>query len=111
MRPGVEAAELGEHMGRRFGALKRKVKRIGDVRGQGLVYGIEMVEDRRTKEPAKALTKRIVHEAYLRGLCLIAPIGMFGNVVRIAPPLVISRQQIDEGIDLLEQAMLAATAE
>ncbi|MGQ9730605.1 MAG: aspartate aminotransferase family protein [Candidatus Zipacnadales bacterium] len=104
------AAELGEQMGKRFRALQRKVKQIGDVRGQGLVYGIEMVEDRKTKAPAPALTKRIVHEAYLRGLCLIAPIGMYGNVIRIAPPLVITKEQMEEGMDLLEQAMLAAIA-
>jgi len=103
------AAALGERMAERFAKMKRKVKQIGDVRGQGLVFGIEIVSDRRTKLPAKALTKRIVHQAYLRGLCLIAPIGMYGNVIRIAPPLVITAEQMEEGMDILEEAMRAAT--
>ena len=102
------AAALGERMAERFAKMQRKIKQIGDVRGQGLVFGIEMVSDRRTKEPAKALTKRIIYEAYLRGLCLIAPIGMYGNVIRIAPPLVITAEQMEEGMDILEAAMKAA---
>ena len=102
------AARLGKQMAERFDKLQRKIKQIGDVRGQGLVFGIEMVEDRRSKAPAKDLCKRIVHEAYLRGLCLIAPIGMFGNVIRIAPPLIMTEQQMMEGMDILEAAMKAA---
>jgi 4-aminobutyrate aminotransferase len=102
------AADLGAQMGERFARMQKRIKPIGDVRGQGLVFGIEMVEDRKSKAPAKALTKRIVREAYLRGLCLIAPIGMYGNVIRLAPPLVITETQLHEGLDILEAAMKAA---
>jgi 4-aminobutyrate aminotransferase len=102
------AADLGAQMGERFAKMQKRIRQIGDVRGQGLVFGIEMVADRKTKAPDKALTKRIVHEAYLRGLCLIAPIGMYGNVIRIAPPLVITAEQMHEGLDVLEAAMKAA---
>ena len=56
----------------------------------------------------KAMTKQVILEAYQRGLCLIAPIGMYGNVIRIAPPLVISEDQMHEGLDILEAAMKAA---
>ena len=52
----------------------------------------------------------VLVEAYQRGLCLIAPIGMFGNVIRIAPPLVIEEAQMHEGLDILDEAMKAATA-
>ena len=104
------AAALGKQMGDRFAQMMKRIKAIGDVRGQGLVYGIELVVDRKKKTPAKALTKRVILEAYQRGLCLIAPIGMFGNVIRIAPPLVITEAQMHEGLDILEAAMKAAVA-
>lgn len=104
------AAELGVQMAERFAKMQKIIRQIGDVRGQGLVFGIEMVEDRKTKAPARELTKRVVYEAYLRGLCLIAPIGMYGNVIRIAPPLVITAEQMHEGLDILEAAMKAAVA-
>jgi 4-aminobutyrate aminotransferase len=102
------ADELGRLMGERLAKMQRKIKQIGDVRGQGLVFGIELVTDRKTKEPAKAFTQRVVREAYQRGLCLIAPIGMYGNVIRIAPPLVITAEEMEEGLDILEAAMKAA---
>ena len=68
------------------------------------------VSDRRKKTPDKELTKRIVDEAFQRGLCLIAPIGLYGNVIRIAPPLVMTEAQLNEGLDILEAAMKAAVS-
>ena len=104
------AAKLGKQIDARFEKMCKSIKQIGDVRGQGLVYGIEMVSDRRKKTPDKELTKRIVNEAFQRGLCLIAPIGLYGNVIRIAPPLVMTEAQLAEGLDILEAAMKAAVA-
>jgi len=101
------AAKLGKQIDARFESMCKRHKAIGDVRGQGLVYGIEMVSDRRKKTPDKELTKRVVWEAYQRGLCLIAPIGLYGNVIRIAPPLVITEAQLDEGLDIFEEALAA----
>jgi len=64
------------------------------------------VHDKKTKEPAADLTKKIVNECYQRGLVLIAPIGFYGNVIRIAPPLIISQELADKGIDIMEGIML-----
>ncbi len=104
------SARVGAVMMTRLQQMVEDLEQFGDVRGQGLVLGIEIVEDKKSKTPAKELTRRIVHEAYRRGLCLIAPIGMYGNVIRVAPPLVITEAQAQEGLDILEAAARAAIA-
>ena len=106
----ANAARLGPIMGARLAETQAKYPQLGDVRGQGLVFGVELVESPTTKEPAPGLAKAIVYQAYLRGLCLIAPIGMYGSVLRIAPPLVISEAQMLEGLDILEKAVGAGLA-
>ncbi|MBC7286775.1 MAG: aspartate aminotransferase family protein [Armatimonadetes bacterium] len=102
------AARMGEIMRGRFEEMKQAVEQLGDVRGMGLVWGLEIVEDKKSKEPAPELSKAIVHEAFRRGLIMIAPIGMFGNVLRVAPPLVINEQQVQESLDIFEAALRAA---
>ncbi len=102
------AARMGELFGQRFEEMKKQVEQLGDVRGMGLVWGLEIVEDKKSKEPAPELAKAIVHEAFKRGLVMIAPIGMFGNVLRVAPPLVINEQQAQESLDIFEAALKAA---
>ena len=102
------AARMGEIMRGRFEEMKQAVEQLGDVRGMGLVWGLEIVEDKKSKEPAPELAKAIVHEAFHRGLMMIAPIGMFGNVLRVAPPLVISEEQVQESLDIFEAALRAA---
>jgi len=82
--------------------------RLGDVRGMGLVWGLEMVEDRASKTPCPAAATRVVAEAFRRGLALIAPIGLYGNVVRIAPPLTITREALAVGIEVLAEAVSMA---
>ncbi|HID07848.1 MAG TPA: aminotransferase class III-fold pyridoxal phosphate-dependent enzyme [Armatimonadetes bacterium] len=66
---------------------------------------MEIVTDKASKTPAPELTKRIIERAFHRGLLLIAPIGMFGNVIRIAPPLVISEELADEGVRILSEVI------
>jgi len=88
--------------------LQKKSRVIGDVRGMGLAIGLEIVADKATKTPAPKLTAEIVRGAYERGLLLIAPIGFYGNVIRIAPPLVIPEELAMKGCDIIEQAVLAA---
>lgn len=104
------AARMGELFGARFADLAERVEQVGDARGMGLVWGIEMVEDKKSKKPAPELAKAVVREAYHRGLAMIAPIGMFGNVLRVAPPLVIDEAQAHESLDLFEAAVQAAVA-
>jgi len=101
------SARMGELFGARFREMQTRVEQLGDVRGLGLVWGLELVEDRTSKTPAVELCKAVVQEAARRGLMMIAPIGMFGNVLRVAPPLVITQQEANESLDIFE-AVLAA---
>lgn len=77
---------------------------VGDVRGMGLVWGIELVEDKKTKKPAPELVKRLIDECAKNGL-LIGSVGIYGNVIRIAPPLVITEAQAHESIDIMEKSL------
>lgn len=104
------AAAVGDAMLRRFQALQTQFECIGDVRGLGLVFGLEMVKSKDTREPDAEVTRHIIEAAYRRGLLLIAPIGFYSNVVRIAPPLVITEQEALAGVDILAEAIAEATA-
>jgi 4-aminobutyrate aminotransferase-like enzyme len=100
------SAKVGEYMLNGFKEIQKKCKILGDVRGQGLVLGLEIVSDKNTKKPSAELTKKIINECYQKGLVLIAPIGFHGNVIRIAPPLIISQELADKGMDILESVIL-----
>ncbi len=102
------AAKMGTIFQERFEAIQKKHEQLGDIRGMGLVFGLEMVKDAKTKEPDANLTRRIIEEAYQRGLCVIAPIGLFKNVVRVAPPLIITEEQVHESMDIFDAAFEAA---
>ncbi len=104
------SARLGQVMMDAFNQMKDNCEQLGDVRGMGLVLGLEMVEDAQSKAPAKELAHEVIHQAYLRGLACIAPIGMFGNVIRVAPPLVITEEQVNETLDIFEASLKAALA-
>ena len=99
------AARVGETLLGRLLELQRRHECLGDVRGLGLVFGVEIVKARRTREPDPDLTRRIVEAAYRRGLLLIAPIGFYGNVLRLAPPLVITEEEALAGAGLLAGAL------
>ena len=107
-RLSENAAAMGEAMLGRLQALERRFECIGDVRGLGLVFGIEIVKSKAGREPDAELTKRIVDEASRLGLLLIAPIGFYGNVLRLAPPLVITEREAVLGVDLLADAIAQA---
>ena len=81
--------------------LKMKYSFIGDVRGKGLVYGIEFVKDRESKEPASDLAKEIVLKCVEKGL-MVGKLGLHGNVMRVAPPLVITLELIDSAVAILD---------
>jgi len=98
------AMALGRRMEERLCALAERSRVLGDVRGQGLVWGLEIVRDKTTREPAPDLTKAVVEAACRRGLMMIAPIGFYGNVLRIAPPLVIPEELLEKALDILEEA-------
>ena len=93
---------LGAHTMKRLDELKDKYDIIGDVRGKGLMIGVEIVKSKKTKEPL--YVPQIQGLAWRKGLMMITA-GMFGNVFRIAPPIVISKEQLDIGIDIFEEAI------
>ncbi len=93
---------LGAHAMKRLNELKDKYDIIGDVRGKGLMIGVEIVKSKKTKEPL--YVPQIQGLAWRKGLMMITA-GMFGNVFRIAPPIVISQEQLDMGIDIFEEAI------
>ena len=89
-----------------LGQLREKHNIIGDVRGKGLLLGIELVKDRKTKEPAKEECAR-VHE-FTRDLgLLVGKGGLYGNTLRIKPPLCITEADADFMIDVLDSALTA----
>ena len=94
-------AKLGEHMKKRFLEMQKKYEIIGDVRGKGLSIGIDLVKDRETKERHGEAAAKICYRAWERGLLL----SFFsGSVLRIQPPLVISQEQADCAMDILEES-------
>ncbi|MGQ0764294.1 MAG: acetyl ornithine aminotransferase family protein [Gemmatimonadota bacterium] len=86
-------------------ALMERHPVIGDVRGRGLMVGVEFVRDRSTREPHSGLVNRIVQLAFERGLLLL---GAGKSSLRLAPPLVIDAVDVDRGLELLEEVMTAA---
>jgi 4-aminobutyrate aminotransferase-like enzyme len=98
------ALRMGKLMKSRLLEMQEKCPYVGDVRGMGLVMGVELVKDKQTKEPAPDLTRKLIDLAAENGL-LIGSVGIFGNVIRVAPPLVISEAEAHESLDAFEKAL------
>ena len=97
------AHTVGARLREKLEELKSKYPLIGDVRGMGLMQALELVKDRGTKEPAPEATLQVMERARDNGL-LIGKGGLFGNVIRLAPMLNISKSDVDEGVRLLDKA-------
>lgn len=95
------ARKLGEYLKPRLDALQKKYSFLGDVRGRGLVFGLEIVEPGGEKKPSPELCRRIIHGAAERGL-LLGKVGQFGNIIRVAPPLVILPEELNLAIDIFD---------
>ena len=104
-----EAERLGAHLRARLDRIASTHPLIGEVRGLGVMQAIELVRDRASREPAASETAAIVAEARARGL-LLMPAGTYGNVIRFLMPLVMTTQQVDEGLDVLEASIDAVAA-
>jgi 4-aminobutyrate aminotransferase-like enzyme len=98
------ALRMGALMKSRLLEMMEKSPYVGDVRGMGLVMGVELVKDKKTKEPAPDLTRKLIDLAADLGL-LIGSVGVFGNVIRVAPPLVITEAEAHESLDIFEEAV------
>jgi 4-aminobutyrate aminotransferase len=99
----VNADTVGAHFRARLEELQQKHPLIGDVRGKGLMQGLELVKDRATKEPAPQETTQLLERTRENGL-LIGKGGLYGNVVRLSPMLNISKGDVDEAIALLDKS-------
>jgi 4-aminobutyrate aminotransferase/(S)-3-amino-2-methylpropionate transaminase len=75
---------------------------VGDVRGLGGMFGMELVLDKETKAPAPDLAKALTTYCFEKGLMLLAT-GTYGNVIRILSPLVITDEQLDRGLKIIEE--------
>jgi diaminobutyrate-2-oxoglutarate transaminase len=95
--------EIGGLLKRRLSELAEEYDFVGDVRGRGLMLGMELVKDRQSKEPWKDGTHDLQMACLRRGL-IVWKAGRFGNVLRLLPPLVTTKEQIEKGADLLAEA-------
>lgn len=94
---------VGGYFRKRLEELKEKYSLIGDVRGMGMMQALELVRDRQTKEPAVAETAHLMERARANGL-LIGKGGLFGNVIRMAPPMSVAKSDVDEAVRLLDKS-------
>jgi len=99
------AAQMGDYMIEILRQIQAHHPSIGDVRGKGLMIGIEFVKDPQTKEPDARLRDYAVDNSFLRGLLLL---GCGSSTIRFAPPLNVSRSEIDEAMAIFEDALSAS---
>lgn len=105
----ANAAETGAYLREKLNELREKHPIIGDVRGMGLMQALELVQDRDTKEPAAAATLEVM-EAARQNRILVGKGGLYGNVLRVTPPLNISKADVDEFALLLDASFVQCEA-
>src|SRR5262249_10457587 len=98
------AARLGERVAARFASFAARIPCVGDARGLRAMRALELVKDQATKEPDQAKALAVVRKAAELGGLLVTA-GTHGNIVRTLMPLVITDDQLEEGLDVLEQAL------
>jgi 4-aminobutyrate aminotransferase len=98
----ANSQRVGSHMLQRMADWPSKHRIVGDVRGRGLMIGVEIVKDKQTKEYAADLRDRIVELAFERGILFL---GCGPSTVRISPPLIVNQEEADAAIDVLEEAI------
>jgi 4-aminobutyrate aminotransferase len=100
------STNVGNHMMKRMADWPTKHKLVGDVRGRGLMIGVEIVKDKATKEYGAAERDRIVEMAFEKGILFL---GCGPSTVRICPPLVVTKEQADVAVDVLEECISAVS--
>ncbi|HXG88591.1 MAG TPA: acetyl ornithine aminotransferase family protein [Vicinamibacterales bacterium] len=100
----ANAATVGAHMKSRLEGLKGKHRLIGDVRGKGLMIGVELVKDQQTKERAATERDRLVNECFQRGLLVL---GAGRNTLRLSPPLVLTKAEADVAVGIIDESLSA----
>ena len=101
----ANAARVGDYFQERLRQLQTRFACIGEVRGKGLMIGMELIEDAASRKPASALAERLITRAFHHGLLLLT-CGV--STVRFMPPLMVSREHVDEALTLLEAALAEA---
>ncbi|WP_262048766.1 aspartate aminotransferase family protein [Bradyrhizobium sp. Bra78] len=105
----AQATARGDRLRQGLLSLQQRFECVGDVRGRGLLLGLEIVVDRQSKAPGFELGARIMEEAMRRGLSMnIVKLPSMGGVFRIAPPLTVSEAEIDRGLEIMSEAIQAA---
>ncbi|MGP8245934.1 MAG: aspartate aminotransferase family protein [Bryobacteraceae bacterium] len=104
----TNCTETGAYLHGRLAELKDKHQIIGDVRGMGLMAALELVTDRQSKTPATAETA-LALEAARQNRIILGKGGMYGNVLRISPPMNVGRSDVDQFIQLLDKSLAAST--
>jgi 4-aminobutyrate aminotransferase len=92
----------------RLNGWKQSHPTVGDVRGRGLMIGVELVKDKSTREPVAALRNRVETLAFERGLMIL---GCGETTVRLCPPLIVSEEEATVALDILEEALTVAEKE
>ncbi|MER5258725.1 aminotransferase class III-fold pyridoxal phosphate-dependent enzyme [Streptomyces sp. NPDC002855] len=105
-RLAERAKRLGELLGERLRALHARFEHLGDVRGLGLLYGLEFVTDRHSRTPAPEIARAVYTTALDQGLRT----AMGGHILRLAPPFTLDEALLDEGVRILEKAIEQVTA-
>jgi len=96
--------QIGKSVLERFKEFQKQYSAVGDVRGLGAMVGMELVADRKTKEPATALTRRLIELCREKGLLMISA-GTHSNVIRPLMPLIITDEQLEEGLNIIDKAL------
>ena len=99
------ASTVGEYILDALAEMQVRHPSMGDVRGKGLMIGLELVKDKKTKEPAKKLRNALVHGCFERGLLTL---GCGASATRFMPPLMLSQELADEGLEIFEDALTEA---
>jgi 4-aminobutyrate aminotransferase-like enzyme len=103
------AHEMGNHFRAGLDALKEKHAIVGDVRGMGLMQGIELVKDRKTKEPGTDLAAKFMERGRVNGL-IVGRGGLYANVIRMSPPLNIGKTDIDAALAMIDKSLAEVAA-
>jgi 4-aminobutyrate aminotransferase len=101
----ANAAQVGGYFLKELAALAERFECLGEVRGKGLMIGMELVIDHATRAPARSLCDTLITRAYHNGLLLLS---CGASTVRFMPPLLISTAQVDEAVELLERSLIEA---
>lgn len=104
----ANAASVGAHLQKRLSDLMAEFEQIGEVRGRGLMIGMEFVHDRTGRQPAKKFCAALLHAAWREGLLLL---GCGRSTVRFMPPLLIDQALVDEGVDIVRRALEKTVAD